>query len=390
MAASRIQAFGWTQLQLFDEERRLRMLAEQQVRAYNRLLEELARKLVPEAVEEHRRQDPSFFQRLTIDGWQAFFLTIQPSHERTGLIWRHADDSQSQQLLRDLQALRLANQQLLDELAGLRTSSEPLADPPASVPTANVALSTVKAVGKYDGVITTPKIVLPEAPPANFAHHFRNWHREGLTLALLAQTGWSLRHAIAQELSGYVGISAKAGSLKRMFTQMAEAGLWRMETLSIGRNLAAIVTLTDLGKQVILTIDRKPVVSEWEQLLAKHGGERQNEHAALVCTFTYQMRLRGFATQVCPAVPGTAQPDALLTGAAEQIYVEVEGESGDAERRMKKWRNQADLQGYVALCAVTPEARHRLVAEARGAAKHGKATDISTLLREDGLWVEEW
>lgn len=389
MAASQIQAFGWTQLQLFDEERRLRTLAEQQVRAYHRLLEALARKLAPEAVEEHRRQDPSFFQRLTIDGWQAFFLTIQPSPERTGLIWRHADDGQSQQLLREIQVLRTANQQLLDELVGLRTSPNL---PAAAVPdhVTNEAEATVEVAGRYDRVMTVPKVVLPEAPPAPFAHHFRNWHREGLTLALLAQTGWSLRHAIAQELSGYVGISAKAGSLKRMFTQMAEAGLWRMATLSIGRNLAAIVTLTDLGKQVMLALDRKPVLSEWEQLFTKHGGERQNEHAALVCTFTYQMRLRSFATQVCPDLPGPAQPDVLLIGAAEQLYVEVEGESGDAERRMKKWRNQADLQGYVALCAVTPEARHRLVAEARGAAKHGKATDISTLLREDGLWVEEW
>lgn len=390
MAASQIQAFGWTQMQLFDEERRLRTLAEQQVRAYNRLLEELARKLAAAAVEERRRQDPTFFQRLTIDGWQAFFLTIQPSHDQAGLLWRHTDDSQIHQLRRELQELRRANQQLLDELTGLRPSSCPPATSAAPAHTANGALSTVKVASKYDGVMALPKIVLSEAPPAIFAHHFRNWQREGLTLALLAQTGWSLRHAIAQELSIYIGISAKAGSLKRMFTQMAEAGLWRMETLGIGRNLAAIVMLTDLGKQVILALDRKPVVSEWEQLLAEHGGERQNEHAALVCTFTYQTRRRGFATQVCPSVSGPAQPDVLLTGAAEQVYVEVEGESGDTERRMKKWRNQADLQGCVALCAVTPEGRHRLVAEAKGAAKHGKATDISTLLREDGLWVEEW
>lgn len=391
---NQIQAFGWTQMQLFDEERRLRTLAEQQVRAYNRLLEALARKLAPEAVEEHRRQDPSFFQRLTIDGWQAFFLAIQPTHERDEISWRHANGSQGQSGLQQIQELRLVNQQLQDEVTQLRNAAIASANQPALIcPTAPEPTDPVPTASFADTPETLPavaRIVLPAAPPAQFVHHFRNWAREGLTLALLAQTGWSLRHAIAQELSSYVGISAKAGSLKRMFTQMAEAGLWRMATLGIGRNLAAIVTLTELGKQIMTAIAIEPVVSEWDQLLAEHGGERQNEHAALVCTFTHQLRLRGFATQVCPAVPGPAQPDVLLTHATEQLYVEVEAESGDAERRMKKWRNQTDLQGYVALCAVTPEARHRLVAEAKGAAAHGKATDISTLLREDGLWVDAW
>lgn len=389
-----IQAFGWTQMQLFDEERRLRTLAEQQVRAYNRLLEALARKLAPEAVEEHRRQDPSFFQRLTIDGWQAFFLAIQPIHERDEISWRHTNGNQSQSGLQQLQELRLVNQQLQDEVTQLRNAAMASANQPAQIcpaaPETTDPGFTASFADTLEPLPAVARIVLPAAPPAQFVHHFRNWAREGLTLALLAQTGWSLRHAIAQELSSYVGISAKAGSLKRMFTQMAEAGLWRMATLGIGRNLAAIVTLTELGKQIMTAIAIEPVVSEWDQLLAAHGGERQNEHAALVCTFTHQLRLRGFATQVCPAVPGPAQPDVLLTHAAEQLYVEVEAESGDAERRMKKWRNQAYLQGYVALCAVTPEARHRLVAEAKGAAPHGRATDISTLLREGGLWVEAW
>jgi hypothetical protein len=381
-------------MQLFDEERRLRTLAEQQVRAYSRLLEDLARKLAPETVEEHRRQDPSFFQRLTIDGWQAFFLTIQSGDDGMGFLWRRVDSSHLPQLMQQIAALRAKNELLQHELAELRQETLPAqgaTNAQASLPSLVADPIPVMAVSSLsNGNKPTIVVTLPDRPPTQFASCFRNWQREGLTLAILAQTGWSLRHAIAQELSLHIGISAKAGSLKRMFTQMAENDLWRMETLGIGRNLAAIVTLTDLGKQVVHNLGLTPVLSEWERLLIDHGGERQNDHAALVCSFTHQARQRGFGIQVCPPVNGPAAPDVMLTYDGEQIYVEVEAESGDAERRMKKWRNQAELQGYVALCAVTPEARHRLVVEAKGAAKHGKATDISTLLREDGMWLDEW
>jgi hypothetical protein len=75
--------------------------------------------------------------------------------------------------------------------------------------------------------------------------------------------------------------------------------------------------------------------------------------------------------------------------------VEVEGESGDAERRMIKWQRQIERQGRVALAAVTAEMRQRLTAEAQAAgAEHGLAADLQTLFdtqkARGPLWAVEW
>jgi hypothetical protein len=139
----------------------------------------------------------------------------------------------------------------------------------------------------------------------------------------------------------------------------------------------------------------QPVSSEWDRLLATHGGSAQTAHAGLVCTFTYHARRRGYATTVCPEVIGPAAPDAHVSRNDESLYVEVEDESGSSERRMRKWRNQAALQGRAALVAVTPAARTNLVNEACAAGvEHGVASDLQTLIetQEIGgpLWVVEW
>ena len=379
--------FEWTQLQLYDEEQRLRKVAEGQVRSYGELLGELARLLAPEAVDQHRRQDPSFFQRLTLDGWRAFFLAIQSADGRSGWLSMAGLQRQVGLLSQQIEALQAEKASLVAQLSALNIAREPLPAPVAAarpvqpVPEASPALSLPRK---------TLTLAMPTQAPAKFAPLFRAWPREGLALAILAQTGWSLRHAIAHELSAHVGISAQAGSLKRMFAQMGDQGLWRMETVEMGRSRAVIVMLTEQGCAVAQSLGIEPVTSEWEIMQQNHGGDRQQSHTALVCTFTHQARLRQFATQLCPEVEGHAEPDVLITQGETAIYVEVEAESGSTERRMKKWRNQAELQGYVALCASTPEIRQRLVAEARAAAKHGKATDVSALMRGDPLWVEEW
>ena len=88
---------------------------------------------------------------------------------------------------------------------------------------------------------------------------------------------------------------------------------------------------------------------------------------------------------------GPAAPDALLTLGEENIYVEVESGSGDATRRMKKWRNQVALQGFVALAADGPDARIALVDEAKRVAKRGMATDLAHLeAKPDRFWIETW
>ena len=92
-------------------------------------------------------------------------------------------------------------------------------------------------------------------------------------------------------------------------------------------------------------------------------------------------------SEACPTVEGDWQPDVAITENNETIYVEVEAESGDTERRMRKWKRLAELQGSIALCALTPEQRQRLVSEASAVCPQGKATDLNTLFKQDALWA---
>lgn len=236
---------------------------------------------------------------------------------------------------------------------------------------------------------------LPAAPPARFASLFRTWERDGLVLALLASTGWSLRHAIDEALAEQVGITVGSGSTKRVFNRLEKSGLVSQPVYDLGNLQAAMLLLTEKGATVAKAIGFDPVPSEWTMLMQAHGGDQQAKHAALCCTFAYQARKRGWTVDLCPSVEGPAEPDALIAKDDNSIYVEVEAESGDPERRMRKWRNLADLQGFVALCANSEAVRERLVTEARAAAPNGVATDVSTLIQkarigEDGFWVETW
>jgi hypothetical protein len=213
-----------------------------------------------------------------------------------------------------------------------------------------------------------------------------------LVLALLALSGWSLRYAIDEAVAQAVGISPGSGSMKRLFTRLETQRLVESAVYRVGDVQAAILTLSADGVAVVRAMGLTPVRSDWAILMAEHGGPAQSPHAALCCVFAYQARRRGYDVTFCPKVDGPARPDLLLTAENERHYVEVESGSGDPERRMKKWRNQADLQGYAALCASSDAVRQRLVAEAKLAAKRGFATDIGSLIRGEtgGVWIEEW
>jgi len=222
-----------------------------------------------------------------------------------------------------------------------------------------------------------------------------------------------MRYALAELMSARLGgVRPNAGSLRRLFDNLAQGGFWHEQKLAVrglqrpaagddlpptGREETTLilVRLTDLGREVLQACGVEPIPAEWDRLRTAHGGSAQTAHAGLVCTFTYHARRRGYTTSVCPEVAGLAAPDVQVTRSEGSLYVEVEDESGSSERRLHKWRNQAALQGYVALAAVTPLARTNLINEARAAgAAHGVATDLQTLVatQETGgpLWLVEW
>jgi hypothetical protein len=395
--------------QLLSEERRLRSLAEAEVRAYRKTLTKLALRLAPAAFDARRRQDPTSFERFSPDDWQSFFESVQREEERPKKGWGSGQQA-------------TGNEQRTEEHGHQQaTSSERIAD--SQPPTANSPqLSAISlrqamsneqrtdseqqaansqrpvAVRQQPAASSQPpkadRSSLPPSPPSRYAALFANWEREGLALQILATTGWSLRYAVDEALATAVGIGSGSGSLKRLFARLEKLGLVTSQVYDLGGVRAAILLLSERGSQVAQGCGFTLVPSEWDILLAAHGGERQTKHAALCCAFAYQARKRGWTVELCPDVEGNAQPDMTLLRGEERIFVEVEAESGEAERRMRKWRNQSDLQGYVALCANNGGVRERLVLEARAASKHGVATDLTALIKgqDDGesMWVERW
>ena len=378
--------YTWTLEQILEEERRLRRLAEEQVRAYRRLLASLARDLAPDLVDAHRRTDPCFPDNLDVDGWQALFGEIQAAQRAEERGWKPKKSEATTRRGEDATNRRRENAtNRRREDATTRRGDEEKDLRANESPSAVCRLPSAEAKRSPSAVCR-----LPPAPPTRYARLFQDWEREGLVLHLLASTGWSLRHAIDEAVAGQLGIGVGSGSIKRLFRRLEKQGLVASHVHTLGDLRAAILLLTDLGKQVARTIRVEPVPSEWEQLMQAHGGERQAKHAALCCAFTYQARRRGWNAALCPTVSGPSQPDIEIRRGDERIYVEVEAESGEPERRMRKWRNQAELQGFVALCAHTAAVRQRIVAEARAAARHGRATDIRWLMREEPLWADVW
>ncbi|NIM95423.1 MAG: hypothetical protein GTO18_17135 [Anaerolineales bacterium] len=87
-----------------------------------------------------------------------------------------------------------------------------------------------------------------------------------------------------------------------------------------------------------------------------HYEEQQREHTAAVLAFAYHSQKRNWQVEFPQPVEVTrAQPDALVRRNGDSIYIEVEL----GEDNANKWRNMAELQGFVALCAATEATRER-------------------------------
>ena len=80
-----------------------------------KLLEDVARLLAPGTVDARRREDPSFFQRLTVDGWRIFFMNLHAAS--AGQSWTDDPLQRMQTLNRRIRELTAANTRLEHELA---------------------------------------------------------------------------------------------------------------------------------------------------------------------------------------------------------------------------------------------------------------------------------
>jgi hypothetical protein len=216
-------------------------------------------------------------------------------------------------------------------------------------------------------------------------------------LAALGLSGWSVRADLVQAVNRHKGLRPRSGTYLAAFRRLAEAGLWTTFETSFSLRKLALVRLTPLGWQLLTETGLFVLASEWEQIEALHSGDtaRQMAHTAAICVFLHHARVRGYATVACPLDPafGPAQPDAAIARDGLRTYVEVQGRGGMPWRKAAKWRNQADLQGCAAICALTPAWARRLAAEAQiVGVEIGYVTDLATLANAApaGLWTLRW
>ncbi len=265
---------------------------------------------------------------------------------------------------------------------------------------------------------------LPPVAPARFADQLQAWPREALALAILGVTGWSMRLAVAEQMSAALGsVKASAGSLRRTFSVLAKRRVLDRAQGDAGRcayacpeadgaereaapaggpaedTILVLVRLGDLGRDLLRACGIQPVLSEWEQLAAAHGSQAGASFAGLVCAFTYHARLRGYAAAL--AAPGDGSPPgAGRTQAGPAVLVRKGDETwtvavAGAEHKGAPWQARAAQQDRAAFVTLTPDLRDRLIAQAQAAGvEHGLATDLQTLFNTQEargpLWAVEW
>jgi hypothetical protein len=414
--------FDRAQRQLFDEERTLRALAEEQVREFRRLVVEFASAFLAEELDARRRADPHFAVRATPADWRALLRSARQEQtaasrwpaaastvdeaarsQRPSEGWQAEAEHLAGEVTRLAAELELARAFRPVEPASVEPPAPALLLPAPVKP--GVAPKTAPAVTPL-GLADVRLPPLPPAAPARFADQLQAWPREALALAVLGVTGWSMRLGIADMLSATLGnVKASAGSLRRTFAVLAKRGFWIEQKVTLAGVHAPVpedaaegepdalpagvqaedttlvlVRLGNLGRDLLRACGIQPAPSEWELLLAAHGNTVDASFAGLACAFTYHARLRGYATAVCPSAEGTCAPAALVRLGDKSLLVAVVADV-PVDYTTDHWSAQVADQGQVALMTLTPQVRDRLVAEAQAAgAEHGLATDLQTLL----------
>ncbi len=232
---------------------------------------------------------------------------------------------------------------------------------------------------------TPLNIQLPNRPPDTETHLFTNWRREGLALAIMAVTGWSLRLAVTEMLARYSGCDSRSSALPHVFERLEAAGLCHSEKQrfeSPGSARACIlVRSTARGTMVMDEVGIKSVRSEWERLEPRLSPEL----VAGAVTLAHHARQLGYAAEVGQ---DTLQAVCLTRG-AEHLLAAAIHLGVPLEERRALWCDQVARQGQIAFWAPTPEARALLAQEAQAFSPHVRSTDPWVLTAKGGqqLWA---
>jgi hypothetical protein len=418
---------------LLDAERHFRQQAESALRELRSVLTELAHRLAGAQIEDARRSDPTAPENWSPERWRKFFA-ILPAR-LSGVGW-------NENCLAELEQLREENQILKERLASSSSLSaqtpnvnipETNGDLPPVVPTQAAQEITVSPLPVYgepavveenqkfrvfthmDLLRDLRSLRLPAALPARFDSHFpktglneADWERQvrrKLYVLFLLSQGMDIRLEMDYLISQVEGIGSRTGALRRVYDNMVEKNLISREVLEMSapNTSLAMLQLTEDGQQLCRILGWGVAETERQRMNRLHQGVQFPQHTLGVMIFVMHARFRGYQVGVLPQLEGVrtnAIPDAsvirnLPEEKPETIYVEVELSSKELD---EKWRNQAQLQSRVALCARNPQRRARLIGDCKLKNLHGMATDLETLIAckvpdistNTPLWAEEW
>jgi len=381
------------------------------------LLTQLAQRDDGQRLEELRRQDPGTPEHWSADEWVDFFSS-PPDGQAQARTWgTNGNKSHRKTKTGDLNRLQ-------DEVRRLETHTEPLqtktdgsrktkdgeraAD---GKPLAEDKKSETENQG-YPVTSHPSSVPLTTFSPPKIPYKYKGllknhglttlrWRRGSMMLYLMASCGINAHLEMDAFVAKREGLSYRSNSTKKPLENLAAAGLVIAETLrmEVGdfRTALKLARLTDEGRQLCDALGWQVVESDWDRLIRLHQGLKQPRHTLAVLYFALLARVRGWTTEIVPEVDGDTDPDILVTKGDDRYFVEVELGTRGNEKQTAKWKNLADAQGYVAICAPNVKIRERLVADCRLAKLSGVATDLSTLVakpyheaQEEPLWVKEW
>jgi uncharacterized protein YjiS (DUF1127 family) len=417
---------------LLDAERHFRQQAENALRELQSVLIEQARRMAGTQMEELRRLDPGAPESWRAEHWRQFFESLPLSGENNG--WNH-------NLLAELEKLKSENQALHQKMASFSTSlvAEHLnhspvmeaAFTPVDPQAASLALTDSSLACQELGAqeILMPEKVffhasllgelrrlsLPTSLPVRFQSHFstvglnesgrdRQVRRKLFVLYLLGR-GLDIRLEMDHLISQVEGIGSRSGALRRLYDGMVDKNLASRQVMEMSspNTSLAMLQLTEDGRQLCQTLGWQAGESERQRIERLHQGQQSPQHTLAILIFAMHARLRGYRVEVLPeleelktrAVPDVAVSRDQAGQISARFYVEVELSHKELDA---KWRNLAQLQGQVALCARNAQARARLVGDCKLKDLHGVATDLESLIAckvpeisgSTPLWIEKW
>ena len=219
MDSPTLDAFDRAFFSLLQAERSHRRNLQRELDSAQALLLEAIMTLSPALVDERIAANPRFLSNLDEAGWRELLAEAR----QRGQMHRLARSNP--RLMAEHQRLQAEYARLAAQRDALQQSLSALEAELQAARRQAVAVKLAHPESLLPGQVQLPD--LPADPPAAFAKHFPGnlWARGSQLLALLAITGWSYQRGPLDELARLLGVSAGAGSLKRLLNRLAEQEL---------------------------------------------------------------------------------------------------------------------------------------------------------------------